>query len=951
MKAKLFKDSSFLIVESASLSMEEAYRLQDALIENGCDQNSIVVEKHDLTDSILNSGTIIANDIDFEGYDLAENKLIPVVTSKWCYDSIRNGRLNTYKQYSPNPALFFKDVFLCISDIPPGDKEAVISGVLAFGGQCMDELTKFTTHLVTTDNDDPKCTVANHYNSTINANNEEEIPIKIVLPHWINDCLRLKRRIDESPYLFPNPRFLQYSEINDSSSVHHIEQRLNDEANNRLKLPRTISDFKEFGNESDDFLVGKCFFFYNDLNLSSFILSTIQEMITNNGGKITTNISEANCVVCHYRKGPVYIEASTKDIPVGNLNWLYWMFSHHQWISPLEKLLHYPYVFGKLPGFEKFVISVTNFTGDARLYVHQLVTLMGGEFTRTLSQKNTHLIVSKPQGLKYEVARTWKDIKLVNHLWLEECYRNWKVLNDKDPVYVHFPKETNLTQILGSTSLDKKVLKQFYEKKTNKPKKTSERKTKKEKLSQTQSSEIRQVDSALSVAQDEIQTEISQNSSPDGIERSNQRESQPSITQDSMTSTFSDSNKKSPRVQKEDTKKQTIEPKLKEKNGESHKKIPPVKRPLLNVTPEKENFQPQDSELSKGSFNHKLSPENNSHNQAISSQQSRTSIVTVKSHSATESGIASSPPAPSAARTSSRKAKSKAAAKLHDDMEDLNLFQKQSKRKNLNYDVSDGDLKRAKIVQDSAVVETEVILPSKYSLHAITTGCTITLSKVHLKKLSTVGIKIVDNPSSKVNCIISPSIMRTEKFLITLSKSPNLLLHESFLLSVLQAKQEQDLPELEEYSIGHHIDFKNPKVRELFVAPELGNENIVKLASASNASKLFDSFNFNISSSLPAKSVVISRILESFGAAGVKTLSSKKPLTEKDVKGLLKSSDNAYYIICLSEDKILQESISQVLTKQDENYKMVEWNWVIRCIFNLQVLLKDEDYIITERMK
>ncbi|ANZ75362.1 BA75_02515T0 [Komagataella pastoris] len=946
MKAKLFKDSSFLIVESASLSMEEAYRLQDALIENGCAQNSIVVEKHNLTDSILNSGTIIANDIDFEGYDLAESKLIPVVTSKWCYDSIRNGRLNTYKQYSPNPALFFKDVFLCISDIPPGDKEAVISGVLAFGGQCMDELTKFTTHLVTTDNDDPKCTVANHYNSTINASNEEEIPIKIVLPHWINDCLRLKRRIDESPYLFPNPRFLQYSEINDSSSVHHLEQRLNDEANDRLKLPRTVSDFKEFGNESDDFLVGKCFFFYNDLNISGFILSTIQEMISNNGGKITTNVSEANCVVCHYRKGAVYIEASTKDIPVGNLNWLYWMFSHHQWISPLEKLLHYPYVFGKLPGFEKFVISVTNFTGDARLYVHQLVTLMGGEFTRTLSQKNTHLIVSKPQGLKYEVACTWKGINLVNHLWLEECYRNWKVLNDKDPVYVHFPKETNLTQILGSTSLDKKVLKQFYEKKTKKSRKTSERKT----PSQTQSNEIRQSDNAQSEVQEGMQTQVSQNSSPDGIEQFDRKESQPQTTQGSITSTYSDNTKKSSQVRKGDNKKQTTVPKLKEKNGESQKKISPVKSPLLNLTPEKENFQPQNSqELSKESLNHKSSPENNSYNQAISTQQSKASVVRVKSHIVTQSGIASSPPAPSAGRTSSRKAKSKAAAKLHDDMEDLNLFQKQSKRKNHDYDASNVDLKRAKIEQDNAVVEAEAILPSKYSLHAITTGCTTTLSKIDLRKLSTVGIKIVDNPSSKVNCIISPNIMRTEKFLITLSKSPNLLLHESFLMAVLHAKLEQDLPELEEYSIGHHIDFKNPKVRELFVAPELGNENIVKLTSARNASKLFDSFNFNISSSLPAKSVVISRILESFGSAGVKTLSSKKPLTEKDAKGLLKSSDNVYYIICLSEDRILQDSISQVLTKQAENYRMVEWNWVIRCIFNLQVLLKEKDYIIAER--
>lgn len=66
------------------------------------------------------------------------------------------------------------DVTICCADIPEGDKEAIIGGVIAMGGQHSSALSKMVTHLVALTLDNDKCEVA------VN----KRLRCQIVLPHW-----------------------------------------------------------------------------------------------------------------------------------------------------------------------------------------------------------------------------------------------------------------------------------------------------------------------------------------------------------------------------------------------------------------------------------------------------------------------------------------------------------------------------------------------------------------------------------------------------------------------------------------------------------------------------------------------------------------------------------------------------------------------------------------------
>jgi hypothetical protein len=66
------------------------------------------------------------------------------------------------------------DVVVTCGDIPEGDKDAIIGGVLAKGGLYSPRITQMVTHLVdlTTDSDKARVALGKKLN------------VKIVLPHW-----------------------------------------------------------------------------------------------------------------------------------------------------------------------------------------------------------------------------------------------------------------------------------------------------------------------------------------------------------------------------------------------------------------------------------------------------------------------------------------------------------------------------------------------------------------------------------------------------------------------------------------------------------------------------------------------------------------------------------------------------------------------------------------------
>lgn len=117
---------------------------------------------------------IISNTINFFTYDLACEALIPVVKPSWVHTSLAKRKIANPRQHSPDPRLFLNDVVVTCGDIPEGDKDAIIGGVLAKGGLYSPRITGMVTHLVDLTVDSDKARLVQ----------EKNMRVKIVLPHW-----------------------------------------------------------------------------------------------------------------------------------------------------------------------------------------------------------------------------------------------------------------------------------------------------------------------------------------------------------------------------------------------------------------------------------------------------------------------------------------------------------------------------------------------------------------------------------------------------------------------------------------------------------------------------------------------------------------------------------------------------------------------------------------------
>lgn len=199
----------------------------------------------------------------------------------------------------------------------------------------------------------------------------------------------------------------------------------------------------------------------SDLKIGSHLTGTLEDLIARGGGSTTGSIHKADILICHYRESAEYRTASRAGKEVGNLTWLYYLLTHNTWTNPMRRLLHYPISQYGLPGFDKFRISLSNYNGEARVYLENLAIAAGGAFTKTMKEDNTHLITAHQHSEKCDAAREW-NINMVNHLWLEDSYAKWQIQALSNPRYSHFPPRTNLSGIVGQTQIDKHAVERHF---------------------------------------------------------------------------------------------------------------------------------------------------------------------------------------------------------------------------------------------------------------------------------------------------------------------------------------------------------------------------------------------------------------------------------------------------------------------------------------------------------
>lgn len=434
----------FAIVLSSSLQRSRALDLKKDLELQGA-----TVADPGAKIDVQNVTHIISETIDFPEYASARQHMIPVVIPDWIAHSLMRNKEAAIRPYTPDPALIFSSVSISCADIPSGDKDAIIGAVLSMGGVETNALTKLTTHICALTIEHPKCQQAI----------EKKLKCKIVLPHWFDDCLKLGKRIDEAPYLLPDPEIFRMRPEDDvpmpqcdsvkGATSPRPDSLLIPYDSHKLSA-RQLSVFK-----------GKKIMISDDLQLGHRSKKVVEDLIIGGGGEITYAVHGADILICHWRDGINYTLASRARIDVGNLSWLYHLIAHNEWTSPLKRLLHYPLPRNGIPGFEKFRITLSNYGGEARTYLENLVIAAGAEFTKSMKQDNTHLITARKSSEKCQAAQEW-GIEMINHLWIEESYAKCTLQKLTDSRYTHFPPRTNLGEIIGQTFFELDTLEKIY---------------------------------------------------------------------------------------------------------------------------------------------------------------------------------------------------------------------------------------------------------------------------------------------------------------------------------------------------------------------------------------------------------------------------------------------------------------------------------------------------------
>ncbi len=95
---------------------------------------------------------------------------------------------------------------------------------------------------------------------------------------------------------------------------------------------------------------------------------------------------------------------------------------------------------------------MTNYSGETRDYLKKLIQAMGLEFTTTLSTDNTHLVAANLEGQKCSRASHWR-LPVINHFWLEDCFKAWELIPPTSSRYIEFPKGVHYATLLGNAKL------------------------------------------------------------------------------------------------------------------------------------------------------------------------------------------------------------------------------------------------------------------------------------------------------------------------------------------------------------------------------------------------------------------------------------------------------------------------------------------------------------------
>ncbi|CDH09957.1 uncharacterized protein ZBAI_01741 [Zygosaccharomyces bailii ISA1307] len=441
--SKLFEHLNFLIVVTKPEQLTAAKGTADLLRAHSCQICSIFKSYDvDLQDKDVKSWFaeevtegnlihfIISEDCTFPFYQVAAfDFLIPVVNSGWIFECISTKRHVRTSPFSPDPRHIFKDFQIYVSRHSFNSSEYLFytEAVHALGGTCVDFLSSRTTHLITKDCRDPGILAVLNYGKAE--------PMKFVYPTW---AIQSFKQFTVAP--------VEVHQIDPADATESVKAKMDE-------LWSVVNDMS-FAKpsriwENHRFIISM------DVSLSRDLYSTLIQFLESNGGGVHRHLDEtditktkADCYIGKSVTSKEYEVAEEATLNLGNIIWIFYMWSFGRFLPPSAKLIFSPF---KRRIFEtnQLIMAYTNFFGQQRFYIQRLVNCLGGYTTSELSKKNTHLLCRFPFGKKYETAIKWDKCIITNHLWVEECYMQAQRLDPLRPEFQQIPVKDGLKTTLG----------------------------------------------------------------------------------------------------------------------------------------------------------------------------------------------------------------------------------------------------------------------------------------------------------------------------------------------------------------------------------------------------------------------------------------------------------------------------------------------------------------------
>ncbi len=122
-----------------------------------------------------------------------------------------------------------------------------------------------------------------------------------------------------------------------------------------------------------------------------------------------------SCLIAKYMGASLCEQAIKYEVPIVGVQYLHDIQATQQ-LLPIERYL--------LPPLYRLNICCTGLSSEQRKRIQQQVDSLGGKFSAELVRdQSTHLIATQAQGSKYQHARSWGNVKIINTSWLDDCER------------------------------------------------------------------------------------------------------------------------------------------------------------------------------------------------------------------------------------------------------------------------------------------------------------------------------------------------------------------------------------------------------------------------------------------------------------------------------------------------------------------------------------------------